>query len=310
MPGHARLRWPAPVSWELLADWGTSRLRLFRVADGAVVERRDGPGIAALSSPPETVLREALASWRDGGLPASIRMCGMVGSRNGWIEVPYAECPGGTASWRAAAAHTQLDGVPVTIAAGLACRDGAGRPDVMRGEETQLFGALALDPTITVGRRTVALPGTHSKWARLADGSITRFRTCLTGELFALLRDRSTLLSVGPDDALEDEGEGFALGVARAGAEAALLGLLFEARSAQLRDGRSGSWARGFLSGLLIGCEIMEARMAGDCEDGITLIGDESLVDRYLRACALLAVPADRLDGEACVLAGLALLEA
>ena len=297
------------MGWQAFGDWGTSRLRLFRVEDGCPRERCDGPGIGALDTAPETILREALAGWRNQGDPDAIRLTGMVGSRNGWVEAPYVECPADASGWARGAARLDLDGIPVVIAAGLACTRPGGAHDVMRGEETQIFGALRLHGPLADGRHLIALPGTHSKWAEVENGTITGFRTFFTGEMFALLRDRSTLMRAGDMHASADEeAAGFGDGLARAAQDPSLLGTMFEARAAQLRAGRTASWALGFLSGLLIGNEIQAATNAASAATRVCLIGDPRLVLRYERALAGTGLSVNSLDGDACALAGLELL--
>jgi 2-dehydro-3-deoxygalactonokinase len=174
----------------------------------------------------------------------------------------------------------------------------------MRGEETQIFGALALRPELAEGEHVFALPGTHGKWCQVRDGRIVRFQTFLTGEAFALLSTRSSLL-LGADtsESIEDDSAGFAHGLWRA-ASGRLLGSLFEARAAQLREGRSGAWARGFLSGLTIGTEVSEGVAAFDAKR-VILIGASALAERYARALEAEAVGAALLGGELCVLTGL-----
>lgn len=290
--------------YAVIGDWGTSNLRLFRVEGGQIVARRDGPGIGAVGQAAEAAFADTVAPWLADGLPLSITLCGMVGARDGWVETPYADCPADATAWRAAAVRFDWRGAPVAIMAGLACTGADGIPDVMRGEEAQIFGACARDPAQAQGRRLIVLPGTHSKWALVEDGRVLAFRTVPTGELFALLRDRSTL---GPKDAVGDAAQdavGFAEGLARAG-EGAVLAGLFAARAMRLRAGRSADWSLGYLSGLLIGGEIMEARALLKADDGVTLIGDARLADRYARALAAQGVKTQRLDGDACALAGL-----
>jgi 2-dehydro-3-deoxygalactonokinase len=290
-------------TYTVLGDWGTTRLRLFRVEDGTVVDRAYGDGIGTPGIDPEAVLRAALSGWVAGGAPQEIRLCGMVGARDGWREVAYADCPANRAGWRAAATALSLDDVSVEIMAGLACVDAEGVPDVMRGEETQLYGALALSPDLAAGRHIVILPGTHSKWAVIEDGAITGFRTILTGEMFALLRQHSTLargLAAGDAGV---EAEGFAAGLVRA--DRGVLSGLFGARAMQLRGGKTPDWALGYLSGLVIGGEIAEQRAMLAGADGVTIIGDPHLADLYTQAFARHSVAVQRLDGDACVLAGL-----
>ncbi len=295
------------MRYRIVGDWGTSRLRLYRIAAGAVTDRCEAPGIGAAAEPPEAVLRAALAPWRGAGDPTGIVLCGMVGSRNGWVEVPYVDCPADPATWTAGAARMTLDAIPVAILPGLSVS--TNRPDVMRGEEAQIFGAIAIDARLARGRHRIVLPGTHSKWATIDNGRITDVRTYPTGELFALLRDHSILARAAADSAVDpdDEATGFADGIGRAGS--GVIGALFQARSAQLLLGRSHGWALGYLSGLLIGSEIAEALADGAPEGPIALIGDPRLAERYRTALAGQGATVLALDGDACALAGLALLE-
>lgn len=296
-------------NWRIWGDWGTTRLRLWRIEHGQPVDFREGAGIGQLVDTPEETLREALASWLIGAPPQRIVLCGMVGARNGLHEVGYADCPTDAAGWRRNAAAIALDGVPLRIGAGVACRDADGRPDVMRGEETQLFGAIRRDPALARGSHIAVMPGTHSKWVAFEDGRIASFRTFLTGELFALLQG-SSLLSAGREGTAEEIGDGFGHGLARAQSEGGVLGSVFEARAAQLRDGHSAAWAADFLSGLLLGCELAEMRRQGRLPAAVTVIGGAALAQRYARALAAFDVAATLLGGDDCALAGLELLDA
>lgn len=295
--------------WHIRGDWGTTRLRLWRVGDGQTGEYVEGAGIGQLTDSPAETLRRTIAPWVTDSPPERIVLCGMVGARNGLHEAGYADCPADAAAWRRSAANIALDCIPLRIGAGVACRDADGRPDVMRGEETQLFGAVRRDPALGTGKHIVVLPGTHSKWARLEDGRITSFRTFLTGELFALLQG-SSLLAAGREGHAEDAGEGFDHGLARALAEGGVLGGVFETRAAQLRDGRSAAWGADFLSGLLLGCELAEMRRLGGLPRAVAVIGGAALTQRYARALSAFAVSATLLGGDDCALAGLELLDA
>lgn len=290
--------------YNVIGDWGTSRLRLFRVENRHIVARCDGPGIGAVGQDAPAAFTQTISPWLVEGAPQDILLCGMVGARDGWVEAPYASCPADYDLWRSAAMRLEWQGMPLAIMAGLACISEDGVPDVMRGEETQIFGAIARDPALAHGRHIIVLPGTHSKWALVDDGRIIAFRTAPTGEIFALLRDRSTL---GPKDSVGDtaqEAIGFTEGLARAG-DGRPLASLFAARSMRLRAGRSADWALGYLSGLLIGAEIVEMQTLLDGGQKVTLIGDAGLADRYASAFAAQGVLSHRLDGDACALAGL-----
>lgn len=290
----------------ILGDWGTSRLRLFLWDGDKILDRADAPGIGALNAPPLATLRDAIAPWLAQHGPLHITLCGMVGSRNGLIEVPYTPCPVDSKDWAARAFDLTADGLSIRIAPGLACNSPAGAPDVMRGEETQIFGALA-QSTHTQGRQLIILPGTHSKWALVENSVITAFHTFPTGELFALLRDHSTLTRAGDGD--DDRDTGFRVGLERAGGKIGLLARLFEARSAQLIEGRSRGWALGLLSGLLIGRELADGlELFGLISNEIAMIGDPTLTTLYRQAFAARGMKAHDLDGNNCAIAGLRLL--
>lgn len=296
--------------WGILGDWGGTRLRLWRVRDGATDDRRDGPGLLGLIGKPADVLREAISPWLGRNPPERITLCGMVGARGGLRETSYAECPLSLPNWMGEAARLELDGIAVRIAAGCAARGADGASDeVMRGEETQIFGALSLRPELGDGKRTLVLPGTHGKWASVEDGRIASFRSFLTGELFALLQ-ASSLLAAGGSNQGADAEEGFAAGIARARAAPGILGSLFAARASQLRQGRSGAWAKNYISGLLIGGEVAEMSATGTLSRSIVLIGDPELTARYSQVLATFGIACTSLDGEACSLAGLRLLHA
>ncbi len=299
------------MKWRALGDWGTSNLRLYRVEDGRVTGRLEGPGIGALDGSPAQALRDALAPWWSTSAPSRIDLCGMAGSRNGLHEVAYLDCPADAERWAKAIATISFEGVPLRLGPGLACQNAQGGPDVMRGEEAQIFGALSLDPGLRERELRVVLPGTHSKWAVVEKGRVRSFRTCLTGEVFALLRDRSILLTLGtPDRESEDETLGFDAGLDRASSGAGLIGSLFETRAQQLRAGKSASWALGFLSGLVIGNEIADMRDADGLPDTVVLVGASALTARYVQALDRFGVAALQMDGDACVLRGLELIDA
>jgi 2-dehydro-3-deoxygalactonokinase len=234
----------------VLCDWGTSRLRAYLLVGDQVVARCEGPGIGALTTPAAAALREALQPWHNESGFDQVVACGMVGSRNGIVEVPYVQAPTGLATWAAHALAQQFDGFPLLIAAGISGANAAGIPDVMRGEETQIFGAVACNEALAHGVHTLLLPGTHSKWVQVIEGQVATIQTYVTGELFSLLRDHSSLLRAG--DSGEPPGDGFAAGLTRS-RQSGLSDSLFETRAAQLTQARPRAWAGEFLSGLLIG---------------------------------------------------------
>lgn len=301
---------------EVLGDWGVSRLRLWRLWGGEVVAGREGPGTGTLAGVSReerlALLQSLIDPWREDDTGARVWLAGMAGSRNGLFEVPYASLPADVEGWIGHAATRVAGPLRVTVAAGLSSGGDDARPDVMRGEEAQVFGALELEPALARGPQLVVLPGTHSKWVVLEDGAVRRFRTAVTGELHALLTRHSTLLDTGPEARAPqgDDGDaGFDEGTTRS-LERVFTSALFEARAAQLVAGRSSTWAAGFLSGLVIGREIVELSREFDTAAGVLLIGTAELAAPYARALARAGIATHALDGARCSIAALRRLAA
>lgn len=267
-------------------DWGTSSLRAYWLGDAGEIRqaRTRHWGIRQLPEGGfDVALAEITADWPD--MPRLA--CGMIGSRGGWMDVPYVELPAAAPQLAGALRRVQTTaGSDVHIVPGLL--DGQG-PDVMRGEETQLVGAIATRPELAA-RSTWILPGTHSKWATVRDGAVTEFRTFMTGELFAVLRQHS-ILGAGIDaDADAADPDAFAQGVvaARDSGSAGAFSRLFSARALMLDDRLAAASVPAYLSGLLIGEELRASLgMQYRGHNGpIQLVGDAALCARYrLAAC-------------------------
>ena len=299
---------PMDSSGTIFGDWGTSRLRLYLRQGKSVLDRRDGPGIGALTASPRDTFLDLVGDWREAG-PSQALLCGMVGSRNGWQEAAYAPCPAGAADIRERLLHIDADGLPVAIVPGLSCHNALGGPDVMRGEETQILGALSLNPELAKGRHLLALPGTHTKWVVVEDGAIVSFLTAPVCEIYALLREHSILAKAAPGDGPESP-EGFARGVARIVEQgpARLPHLIFETRSRQLLDGLPKDEAMGFLSGLLIASDTATTSSWFGNLGQVSLIGAPALSALYAQAIAAHGGSSVAVDGDSAVLAGLTTL--
>lgn len=268
----------------LACDWGTTNLRAWLMADdGRVLKSRDFPlGVSQLA--PGEAARRFRDEVRPGlvaeGLPAIL--CGMIGSTLGWAVADYLPCPAGLGDLRGALLKVDDGAAPVVIVPGLSCAGLTGAPDVMRGEETQVFGWTRLAPERRRGRWAVCHPGTHAKWILVEDGAIVRFVTAMTGELFAVLRKHSVLKS----DAPPDDEAAFDEGVAAAGDGGALASRLFSVRSRVVAGDAAPETTPSYLSGLLIGAEVAAApAMLGLGEDAsIALVGEPALCRWYARA--------------------------
>jgi 2-dehydro-3-deoxygalactonokinase len=265
-------------------DWGTTSLRAYRLGpDGAVTDRLDRPG-GILTVPAggfPAALAEAIGPWLAAG-ETRVLLCGMVGSRQGWVEAPYLRCPAGPAEIAAATIPIPFDAAEVRLVPGLTTEDADGIPDVMRGEETKL---VALARTLDDG--LACLPGTHSKWARLTADRITHFTTHMTGEAFAALSQHTILARTSADG--PHSPAAFARGVARARQGGGLLHHLFGARTLHLMDRLTPAETPSFLSGLLIGHEIAAA-LAETGARQVELVGAAGLAARYEEALRLSGV--------------------
>jgi 2-dehydro-3-deoxygalactonokinase len=276
-------------------DWGTSSFRAYRLAaDGRVLDKRSAP-LGILNVEPgmfAQVLESQVGDWLEAAA-WPIVMSGMIGSRQGWAEAPYAQCPAGAQEIAAGMREVGWAQHRAWIVPGLSARDATGIPDVMRGEEAQIIGVLDRLPAAGAW---VCLPGTHSKWAEVREGKILRFSTYMTGEVFAVMKTHSILgrmMTDGPTDPAW-----FDAGVRRAHDAGGLLHHLFGVRARGLFGEVPGASAASYLSGILIGAELIST---GATDGPVYLLGDPSLVTLYQRALGSFARTGIVLDPEAAV---------
>ncbi len=281
-------------------DWGTSSLRGYLMAhDGTViVQRTGGRGIMQVADGQfETALNALCGDWLTAYPSATLITSGMIGSKQGWHEAPYCPCPANASAIAAAVIALPIaNGRVLHIVPGVSFIDAAsGVPDVMRGEETQIIGAVP--PT---GTHLCVLPGTHSKWAWVRDGAIERFSSWMTGEVYATLTQHTILGRLMQLDAPHDEAA-FARGVQYGHANpAALLNRIFSARTLGLFDQLGAAALPSYLSGLLIGAEMGGITQPGaaapassaavKCPERsphLILLGSHQLTARYESACRL-----------------------
>ena len=282
-------------------DWGTTSARAYRVAaNGEVLEARAAPlGVLHVTDGRfDDALRELLGGWQDERAPRVAS--GMIGSRQGWIEAPYIACPAPLTALVDGLVRTR-DG-ELFIVPGVSTRDAYGIPDVMRGEETQIVGGV----DHREDRVLVVLPGTHSKWARVESGRIVDFMTFMTGEVWHVMRTHSILARLAVDTGTADAGPGFARGVARGLGPGNLAHDAFGARTLALMGELAGEEVADWLSGLMIGREVRNARTWAHRHgyDGgrVRLIGSDALCDRYAAALQQAEVIVERAGSDAAAL--------
>lgn len=278
-------------------DWGTSNRRawLLDAAGEVLATYRDEQGSLACRGRFRSALEDLLSLWPQAR-QVPVVMSGMVGSALGWQEAPYLDAgvPLGGLPRHLVAVGDAPAQARWRIVPGMCWRDASGRADVMRGEETQLLGALAL----AAGDGWTVLPGTHGKWVRLQAGAVSVLRTYLTGELFASLRAQGTLaplMAVAADDA----GEAFDRGVHALGDEE-ISHALFGARARVMAGGATAAGSAEHVSGLLIAAEWRDALRRGlPREQPVRLLGEPALVERHARCARHFGCRTETLDPQA-----------
>jgi len=278
----------------IAVDWGTSNMRAWAMsASGSIMDEvRSDKGMGDLTPDQfEGALRDACADWN---LTVPIIACGMVGARQGWVEAAYAAVPCPATPNGFTQPDSALD---VHIIPGLMQADPA---DVMRGEETQIAGFLAMNKDWD---GVICLPGTHTKWAHISADEVVSFQTYMTGDLFAAIGEHTVLRhSVQTDDW---DADAFDAGVTDAMARPERIATrLFSLRAEGLVNNMTNATARARLSGLLIGAELAGAKPYWMGQQ-IAVIGAGNLTSLYVRALALQSAPATQVKGDAITLAGL-----
>ncbi|MGF6756479.1 2-dehydro-3-deoxygalactonokinase [Paraburkholderia sp. GAS42] len=290
-------------------DWGTTSLRayLLDTAGNVLATCASSAGIMNLPRPAvdggfDAAFDAACGTWLDQCPDLPVVAAGMVGSAQGWTEAPYVDAPADADSLVAGIVRVKTArGLTIHIVPGVLQR--GELPNVMRGEETQIFGALAGKTAVSgeAGKANgaidaselIGLPGTHAKWAVVRGGRIERFHTFMTGEVFAALRDHTILgrTMTAPES---PDTEAFLRGVsvARNSGTAGVLATIFSTRTLGLTGQLASIEQPDYLSGLLIGHELagLEAvlmqqqnSLAGK---SLLLIGNEALCERYRLALA------------------------
>ncbi len=262
-------------------DWGTTSFRAYKAgADGAVQDAISAPeGILAVTDGNfEAALEQQIGAW-DKALP--VLAAGMITSRQGWIELPYLPCPASAADLaKALHRHETKSGRRIFFSTGLSYRSAGGIPDVMRSEETQVFGSLDL------GLNHFVTPGTHSKWIATQGDKLVRYSTYVTGEVYAALKNHTILgrlMKDGPDD-----DEAFAMGVRAALDDpAGFLHRIFSARSLGLFGELAPEAIASYLSGQVIGTEVAHAIRDNPKSAEYAVLASPGIGGRYVKAIGI-----------------------
>lgn len=295
-PGPASDR--IAVDW-IAVDWGGSHLRAWAMTgDGPIAHAANDCGTGGLRADQfGPALVALVGDWLADGRCIPAYACGMLGSRQGWVEAPYRTVPCTPLGDGLVVAPHGDPRVQVHVVPGLKQTAPA---DVMRGEETQIAGFLSLNQKFD---GVICLPGTHTKWVHISAGEIVSFRTFMTGELFALLSQQSVLRHTVAGDGWDAEAFTDAVSTGMSNA-AELAARLFSIRAEGLLNDLHADQARARLSGLLIGAELTAARPYW-LGQHVALIGDDKLCKAYSDALGAQGLPVERTDADRMTLEGL-----
>ncbi|GHB46708.1 2-keto-3-deoxy-galactonokinase [Pseudovibrio japonicus] len=295
-------------SW-IAVDWGTSSLRAWLIDENGCTQTdaKSTQGAGTLQPTEfEGVLLGLVGGWlQTDAKPTQVFICGMAGSRQGWQEAEYVPVPTKLTDLHKHLVVPQPHNPRIQpfIVPGL-CQKTEQHPDVMRGEETLLLGILE---ELSHKSGTFCLPGTHSKWVDMEEGVVTRTATYLSGELFALIAQRSILRHSLDTEATLDKDVFLRTLDQMKNQEATLLGDLFGLRASQLLNETSTKAAAARLSALVIGTELAD-RLA-TCGDNppkqVHLIGSTSLSQNYALALQHFDITPILHDADKVALAGL-----
>ena len=288
----------------IAVDWGTTSLRATLLGSGGqALEHVARPkGILAVADGDFAgEFNAACGVWRQAHPDIAVLMSGMIGAQQGWVEAPYLEAPCDLKGLIAAMITVPgMDGA-VRIMPGVRARTADGAPEIMRGEETQIGGVII---TNGVTEGLFCIPGTHSKWIRVRDGRIDDFATFMTGEMFAILKDCSILGQLmDPGDTFN--AEAFTQGLERAREAGGLLHRLFSARTLGILDEMSKPALTSFLSGQLIGAEIMGAAALYGDADTVHVLTTGAISEHYAHAFNWADISIITHDAEVAALSGL-----
>jgi 2-dehydro-3-deoxygalactonokinase len=290
----------------ILGDWGTSVCRLylcrFHQQELTVVARTQGPGIKHINDP-EARFFGLCQAWFEQYGSVPVFLIGTVGADIGWRQAPYVSCPTNKENMLSAAISFEARDIQFTILPGLSCLNRHKLPDIMRGEETQLFGFLS-QQTGKPKEQLICLPGTHTKWALLKDQRIESFVTSPVGELFEVLCNHSVLL--GPTNNQLWCNDSFTNGLKVGMRETSnLLHTLFATRAYQIIDKQSNSQAAGYLSGLLVGADVKAAMQDFHLFSHVAVIGSDHISSLYVEALKHIDINTTQFSSEDATLLGL-----
>ena len=256
-------------------DWGTSFFRAYLIENDQVLDSihtKDGIKFLEKASFEKTLIK-LIEPWLENNYKIEVLASGMVGSKQGWVEAPYQSTPCNLHNVDFISPSVKDKRFSLKIFSGISQ---SNKPDVMRGEETQIAGFLHDNPNFN---GSICLPGTHSKWVQIENGHIINFKTFMTGELFEIISKNSVLIhSVTSNKIKKNE---LIMAVDEIFKKPEIFGnALFQLRADDLINSRGSEIYKSKLSGYLLGLELLGSLEFWEKKD-IVLIGNADLIELY-----------------------------
>ncbi len=242
----------------ICVDWGSSNLRAFLLSgQGSLIEEcRSERGMLNCNGEFADTLEDVCSKWFNRFPDTPVFLCGMVGSREGWVDAGYMDTPLSLGDLADQLVEVPRQKRRTWVVPGVRHYDHDGlSADIMRGEETQILGVMK---QYEISDAIFVLPGTHSKWVHINNGSLEAFKTYMTGELYSIIKEHS-ILRHSVDDHPPALNDTFNKGVDKAKHGASLLNQLFGVRASDILDLLTKKEQSSHLSGILIGQEVAHA---------------------------------------------------
>ncbi len=288
-------------------DWGSSRFRAYLLDHRyQILEKKETmDGMLQTTQHPHAIFSTHCNTWLEQKPNLPVIMSGTVGSNIGWVNTHYVNCP--VSIQDLYDEFVRVENVPeidVKIIPGVTGESLSGAADVMRGEEVQIFGALE---NAAQENALVCLPGTHSKWVKTTNKKITHLNSFMSGEFYFLARNRSSISSIV--DRCEFDHDSFLYGLSTSEKPGGILHHLFSARANSLVHKKEYESISSYISGVIIGTEVMEILKTPACTDNVILVANELLTRSYTIALNRRGIEVTTVSSEKAFITGISLLD-
>lgn len=285
-------------------DWGANSYKAFLMKKGNLVDTKVGnQGVLQVEDQAfEAALKQLIDPWLSAHDEFPIILSGLVGARDGWVEAPYIRTPCSSVEIQGGVVTVPTNQLKnVFIVPGI-LHSGEDYPEVLRGEEVSIIGAVK-EQTISDG--WILRPGEYSKLVRVTDSAVSFFSTYITGELYRILDQYSSLCR---HTGIEQKTSSidFMTGVRTSLKLGCLTKVLFSVSTRQIVSQIEAEHVGSYLSGLLVGHEFRDIKSMG--LDDIVVVGSGELMELYQLAFDEFSIKTTLIDSDRAYLSGAQLI--